>query len=88
MYVNCARKQPSYDCNITYLIVIHDSVEGLDPHGVNVTIQNNPFGGFTGVVGKVSHNAGIEACNGGRTKMIGWRGERRKGMVHGIGHYN
>ena len=44
------------------LVVIHDSVEGLDPHGVYISIQNNPLWGLIGVVGEVSHDAGIQAC--------------------------
>lgn len=28
----------------THLVVIHDSVEGFYPHGVYVSIQNNPLG--------------------------------------------
>lgn len=38
------------------LVVIHDGVEGLDPHGINVTIQYDPLGAITGHVGQVSHD--------------------------------
>lgn len=31
-------------CSDTDLIVVHNCVEGLDPHGVNVPVKNDPFG--------------------------------------------
>ena len=40
-----------------HLVVIHDSVEGLDPHGVNVSIQNNPFWVVSINVGQITHDA-------------------------------
>ena len=45
-----------------YLIVIHDSVERLYPHGVNISIQNYPFGAIIAHVGQVTHNGGEETC--------------------------
>lgn len=44
------------------LVIIHNGVEGLDPHGVDVTIQDNPLWGLTGIVRQIPHDARIEAC--------------------------
>lgn len=27
----------------THLVVIHDSVHGLDPHGVNISVEDDPL---------------------------------------------
>lgn len=40
-----------------HLIVIHDSVERLYPHRVNISIQYYPLGVVPSHVGKVSHDA-------------------------------
>lgn len=45
-----------------YLVVIHDSVERLDPHGVDVPIQHDPLGAIVSDVGQVPHDRGEEAC--------------------------
>lgn len=42
----------------TYLIVIHDSVEGLYPHGVYITIQHYPLGVVRRHIGHVTHYVG------------------------------
>ena len=39
------------------LVVVHDGVEGLNPHGINVTIQDNPFGSVSRDVSQVSHDS-------------------------------
>ena len=43
------------------LVVIHDSVEGLDPHGINVPIQNNPLWTISREVCCVPHDVGEES---------------------------
>ena len=45
-----------------YLVVIHDGVERLNPHWVNISIQNNPLGVVTGEVSHVSHQDGVQPC--------------------------
>ena len=45
-----------------YLVVIHDGVEGLDPHGVYVPVQDDPLGAVVRDVGQVPHDGGEEAC--------------------------
>ena len=50
---------------LPHLVVIHDSVEGLDPHGVNVPIQHDPLGEVGRHVGQVTHDGGEKACTGG-----------------------
>ena len=45
-----------------YLIIVHDSVQGLDPHGVNVSIENNPLGAVVIDVRKISHDGGEQPC--------------------------
>ena len=47
--------------NFADLVVIHDCVEGLDPHGVNVPVQHDPLGVVISQVGEVSHNGGEQA---------------------------
>ena len=47
--------------NFADLVVIHDCVEGLDPHGVNVPVQHDPLGVAISQVGEVSHNGGEQA---------------------------
>lgn len=42
----------------TDLIVIHNGVEGLNPHRVNIPVQNNPFGSIVGHWGQLSHGRG------------------------------
>lgn len=42
----------------TDLIVIHNCVERLDPHRVNVPIKNNPFGPIMCDGGQLSHGGG------------------------------
>ena len=39
-----------------YLVVIHDSVQRLNPHWIYVTIQYNPLGPIVGDVGKLPHD--------------------------------
>ena len=43
------------------LVVIHDSVEGFNPHRIDITIQYNPFGAIMSDVGEISHNCGKQA---------------------------
>jgi hypothetical protein len=38
-----------------YLVIIHNCVQRFNPHGVNVTIQDNPFWVITSQIGLVSH---------------------------------
>lgn len=45
----------------TYLVVVHERVEGLDPHGVDVAIQDDPLGSVASHVGLVAHQAGEKA---------------------------
>lgn len=45
-----------------HLVVIHDGVQGLNPHGINVTIQNDPFRPVGGHIGKVSHDDREQTC--------------------------
>lgn len=40
------------------LVVIHDGIERLDPHWVNVSIQHYPLGVVSSHVGHVSHDVG------------------------------
>ena len=44
------------------LVVIHDSVERLNPHGVDVSIQDDPLGAVIAEVGQVPHDAGEQPC--------------------------
>lgn len=44
------------------LVVIHDSVERLNPHWVYVPIQDNPLGAIMSDVGQVPHYGGEKAC--------------------------
>lgn len=44
------------DPGVTYLVVIHDRVERLNPHGVYVPVQDNPLGTVVGDVGQVPHD--------------------------------
>lgn len=37
------------------LVIIHDSVERLNPHRINVTIQHDPFRTVTSLLTEVSH---------------------------------
>ena len=39
----------------------HDGVEGLDPHGIDVAVEDDPLGTVGGEVGLVSHDGGEEA---------------------------
>lgn len=41
---------------VVYLVVIHDCVERLNPHGVYVSIQDNPLGPVVCDVGQVPHD--------------------------------
>ena len=47
--------------NFADLVVIHDCVEGLDPHGVNVPVQHDPLGVVISQIGEVSHHGGEQA---------------------------
>jgi len=38
-----------------YLVIIHNCVQRFNPHGVNITIQDNPFWVITSQIGLVSH---------------------------------
>lgn len=49
------------DPGVTYLVVIHDRVERLNPHGVYVPVQDNPLGTIVGDVGQVPHDGGEQA---------------------------
>lgn len=40
------------------LIVIHNCVKRLNPHWVNITVQNNPFGSIMAHWGQLSHGRG------------------------------
>ena len=51
-----------------YLVVIHDGVEGLDPHGINVAIQHNPLGSVARHVAQVTHDHREQAWK----KTIQW----------------
>ena len=51
----------SYSTCMNYLVVVHDSVERLNPHWVNVSIQHNPLWVVIGEVGHVSHDGGEQA---------------------------
>ena len=44
-----------------FLFHSHDCVEGLDPHGVDVAVEDDPLGTVGGEVGLVSHDGGEEA---------------------------
>ena len=44
--------------NVSDLVIVHDSIEGLNPHRVNVTIKNNPLGVVPSQIGHVSHDVG------------------------------
>ena len=44
-----------------YLIIVHDSVERLDPHWINVPVQYDPLWTVTGQVGHVTHYDGEQA---------------------------
>ena len=51
------------------LVVIHDSVETLNPHWINVPIQDNPLWAISRQVGSVSHDVGEQSIfplSGGR----------------------
>ena len=39
------------------LVVIHDSVQGLDPHWIDVAIKKDPLGSVSLQVGNVPHDA-------------------------------
>lgn len=41
---------------VMYLVVVHDCVEGLNPHGIYVPIQDNPLGTIVRDVGQVPHD--------------------------------
>lgn len=58
----------------SYLVVIHDGVEGLDPHGVYVPVQDDPLGAVVRDVGQVPHDGGEEACGrwGSVRSSSGW----------------
>ena len=43
------------------LVVVHHGVEGLDPHGVNVPVQDNPLRPLLAEVAEVPHDAGEQA---------------------------
>ena len=49
------------DMMVDHLVVIHDRVERLDPHRINVPVQHNPLGRVAGEVGQVPHDGGEEA---------------------------
>lgn len=49
-------------CDGTNLIVIHDRVQGLDPHGVDVSIEDDPLGPLMRDVGQVTHRGREEPC--------------------------
>lgn len=40
-----------------YLIIIHDCIQRLNPHGINVSIQHYPFGTVVGHIGHITHDA-------------------------------
>ena len=44
-----------------FLFHSHDCVEGLDPHGVDVAVEDDPLGTVGGEVGLVAHDGGEEA---------------------------
>lgn len=46
----------------SHLVVVHNSVERLDPHGVYVSIEHDPLGAVVSDVGQVPHDGGEEAC--------------------------
>lgn len=48
------------DCLVKwwYLVVIHDSVEWLNPHRINVSVQDDPLGVFSWQVGLLPHDHG------------------------------
>ena len=39
------------------LVVIHDGVQGLNPHRIDVAIEENPFWSLSLQVGNVPHDA-------------------------------
>lgn len=41
---------------VTYLVVVHDRVERLNPHGVYVPVEDNPLGTVVRDVGQVPHD--------------------------------
>ena len=48
------------------LVVVHHGVERLDPHGVDVPVQHDPFGTVSDGVGKVSHDHREQAWKRGK----------------------
>ena len=49
------RRQPLVARQCEDLVVIHDGVEGLDPHRIDVAIEENPLGSFSLEVRNVPH---------------------------------
>ena len=55
------RRRPLVARQCEDLVVIHDGVEGLDPHRIDVAIEENPLGSFSLEVRNVPHDARKEA---------------------------
>ena len=47
------------------LVVVHDGVERLDPHGVDVSVQHDPFGPVPCHAGQISHTHREQTWSGG-----------------------
>lgn len=45
-----------------HLVVVHDGIQGLDPHGINVSVKYNPFWTVSRQVGQVSHDDREQTC--------------------------
>ena len=45
-----------------HLVVVHDGVERFDPHGIDVTIEHDPFGTVVLDDTHVSHDHGEQTC--------------------------
>lgn len=60
------KKQIKKSCHTllfhSHLVVIHDCVEWLDPHRVDVSVQNDPLGSIVADISQFTHNVGEEAC--------------------------
>ena len=54
----CMYSATEVTLQLTYLVVIHDSVEGLDPHRINVSIKDNPLRVIPSHIGHISHDTG------------------------------
>ena len=50
---------------IVHLIIVHESVEGLYPHRVDVSVKHNPARSVAGRVDLLSHDVGEQTCEAG-----------------------